>query len=94
MIQSDVRSLVPEIDVPTVVMHPARDRAVSVDRGRWIADRLPDARFVPVDSDIHLLCLSDVIDVVAAEITDLAHRVMPDNYTAVQNRLDRDIVTT
>lgn len=94
MIQSDVRSLVPEIDVPTVVMHPTRDRAVTVDRGRWIADHLPDARFVPVDSDIHLLCLSDVIDVVAAEITDLAHRVMPDNHTADQNRFDPDSVAT
>jgi pimeloyl-ACP methyl ester carboxylesterase len=44
MLDSDVRATVPEVNVPTVVIHPTRDAVVSIDRGRWIAEHLPHAR--------------------------------------------------
>jgi pimeloyl-ACP methyl ester carboxylesterase len=36
---SDVRALLPQVRVPTLVMHRTGDRAVRVDAGRQVADR-------------------------------------------------------
>ena len=74
-IDTDIRAIVPEIEIPTVVIHPTRDRVVPVELGRWLADHLPDARFVPLDSDIHMMCLSDAIDAITASIADHVHRL-------------------
>ncbi len=43
-----------EIRVPTLVLHRRDDRAVSVQQGREIASLIPDARFVPLEGQIHL----------------------------------------
>lgn len=42
----DVRDILPSIHCPTVVMHRADDRDAHVDEGRYIASRIPSARFV------------------------------------------------
>jgi class 3 adenylate cyclase len=42
----DVRDVLPSIRVPTVVMHRRDDRDVLVEEGRYIASRIPGARFV------------------------------------------------
>lgn len=44
--QSDLRHLLPRISVPTLVLHRAEALAPIVDQGRYIADRIPGARFV------------------------------------------------
>lgn len=59
---ADVRSLLPDIRVPTLVMHAERDVMVPVALGRYVADHIPGAELVVFDSDIHLICVSDVID--------------------------------
>ena len=51
----DVAHLLPEIDVPTLVMHSAGDTAAPVAEGRLIASRIPNARFVKLDSNNHIL---------------------------------------
>jgi len=42
----DVRDILPVIRVPTLVLHRHGDRAVNVRAGRYLAEHIPDARFV------------------------------------------------
>ena len=42
----DVRQVLPAIRVPTLVVHGADDRQVPFPRGRYLAERIPGARFV------------------------------------------------
>jgi pimeloyl-ACP methyl ester carboxylesterase len=51
----DVRHLVPQVDIPTLVMHARDDASVPFDEGRSLAASIPGARFVPLDSKNHIL---------------------------------------
>ena len=42
----DVRSLLPSVAVPTLVMHRIGDRVVEVGNGRYLAEQVPNARWV------------------------------------------------
>ena len=44
----DARSALPAIHVPTLVLHRAELPMVSAQMGRFVADRIPDARFIEV----------------------------------------------
>lgn len=50
---ADVRALLPRVSVPTLVMHRRHDRAVRIDAGRYIAERIPGARWVEFDGRDH-----------------------------------------
>ncbi len=52
-LEIDVRDVVPSVHVPALVMHRSRDRLVNIGNGRWLADNLPDAKFVVLDGDDH-----------------------------------------
>ncbi len=51
----DVQDQLPRVRCPTLVLHPRRDQVVPFDEGRLIAAGIPGARFVPLESDNHLL---------------------------------------
>jgi pimeloyl-ACP methyl ester carboxylesterase len=51
----DVEALLPQVRVPTLVLHSRDDVAVPFDEGRRVAAGIPDARFVALDSANHLL---------------------------------------
>lgn len=51
----DVRSLLPKIQAPTLVMHSRGDSAVEYGRGLALAGGIPNARFVTLESNNHLL---------------------------------------
>jgi len=51
----DVRELLPSIQAPTLVLHARGDGAVSYERGLVLASGIPNARFVTLESDNHLL---------------------------------------
>jgi DNA-binding SARP family transcriptional activator/pimeloyl-ACP methyl ester carboxylesterase len=68
--EADVRASLADIHVPTLVMHPERDMMIPVELGRYVADHIIGAEFVSLDSDIHLICVSDVID----QVADRMHR--------------------
>ncbi|MEO1064631.1 MAG: alpha/beta fold hydrolase [Actinomycetota bacterium] len=51
----DITDLAREITVPTLVLHADRDEAVPFEEGRRVAALIPGARFVPLESDSHLL---------------------------------------
>jgi len=52
--EMDVRSILPAIDVPTLVLHRAGDRMVAAAQGRYLADRIPAARYVELPGEDHL----------------------------------------
>jgi class 3 adenylate cyclase len=51
----DVREVLPTIRAPTLVLHHAEDRLVRASAGRYIADRIPGARFVEIPGRNHYL---------------------------------------
>jgi pimeloyl-ACP methyl ester carboxylesterase/DNA-binding winged helix-turn-helix (wHTH) protein len=51
----NVRELLPQVAVPTLVIHSDRDRAVPPEEGRILAAEIPDARFVPLPTGNHIL---------------------------------------
>lgn len=50
----DVRSILPTIRVPTLVLHADGDRGVPVESGRYLAEHIPDARLVERQGTEHL----------------------------------------
>jgi pimeloyl-ACP methyl ester carboxylesterase/DNA-binding CsgD family transcriptional regulator len=51
----DVTDLLPRVSVPTLVLHANADEAVTPSQGRLLASRIPDAKFVELDSANHIL---------------------------------------
>jgi pimeloyl-ACP methyl ester carboxylesterase len=51
----DVRGLLPKIRVPTLVLHRRDDAVVPFESGRFVAVKIPDARFVPLEGTNHIV---------------------------------------
>ncbi len=51
----DVTSLLPQVRVPTLVMHARHDARVPFESARRLAAGIPGARFVPLESQNHVL---------------------------------------
>lgn len=51
----DVTGYLADCEVPALVAHSRGDRAVPFEEGRRIASDMPDARFLPLESDNHVL---------------------------------------
>jgi len=49
----DIRDVLPVIRVPTLVIHRSGDRVVPVEAGRYLAEHIPDAKFVELDGVDH-----------------------------------------
>lgn len=81
--RTDVRWALPEVRVPTLVVHAERDQLVPVAMGRYVADHIAGAEFVALDSDIHLICVSDVLDELAAHMRRFVDRLAAPAGTAV-----------
>lgn len=65
----DIRAVLPAIRVPTLVLHRTGDRDASVEEGRWIAARVPGARFVELPGVDHLPWVGDQ-DAVLEEVEE------------------------
>jgi class 3 adenylate cyclase len=57
--QIDIRGVLPTITVPTLVIHRTGDRDANVEEGRWIASRIPGARFLELPGDDHIPWVGD-----------------------------------
>ena len=51
----EVIELLPQVSVPTLVLHCREDGIVPFDEGRRMAAMIPGARFVPLDGRNHLI---------------------------------------
>jgi class 3 adenylate cyclase len=50
----DVRSLLPEVQAPTLVLHTADNIVAPIEHGRYVADHIPNARLVELPGRDHL----------------------------------------
>src|SRR5215470_5616314 len=57
--QLEIREVLPAIQVPTLVLHRRDDRMVRPEMGRYLADRIPGAKFVELDGTDHLFFTDD-----------------------------------
>jgi pimeloyl-ACP methyl ester carboxylesterase len=83
--QIDVRAVLPTIRVPTLVMHRTGDRDIDVEEGRYIASRIPGARFVELPGADHLMWTDDpdrVLDEIEEFLTGVRRGPEPDRVLA------------
>jgi class 3 adenylate cyclase len=52
--QADIRAVLPSVQCPTLVLHRTGDLDAHVEEGRYIASRIPGARFVSLSGDDHV----------------------------------------
>ena len=67
----DVRPMLPTITAPALIMHSARDRTISVEMSRYMAERIPGATYVEIDAEDHLP-FGDCADRIIEEIEKFA----------------------
>ena len=91
--QLDITHVLPTIHVPTLVMHRTDDIDVKVEEGRWLAERIPAARFVEFPGADHLPWVGDQ-DGILAETQEFltGSRPEPDATRVLATILFTDIV--
>jgi pimeloyl-ACP methyl ester carboxylesterase len=57
--QIDVRPALPVIQQPTLVLHRKGDRLIPLENGRYLAERIPNCRFVELEGTDHLAIAGD-----------------------------------
>jgi pimeloyl-ACP methyl ester carboxylesterase len=91
----DLRPVLPAIRVPTLILHRSGDRDSSVEEGRYLAARIPGAKFVELHGIDHLPWVGDqdaVLDEVEEFLTGVRQGPEPDRVLATV--LFTDIVSS
>ena len=81
----DVRQVLPSIRVPTLVIHRSEDQCLKVEEGRYVAQRIPGARYVELPGRDHLPFVGDqdaILDQVEEFLTGVRHPLEPDRVLA------------
>jgi pimeloyl-ACP methyl ester carboxylesterase/DNA-binding CsgD family transcriptional regulator len=72
---TDISSLLPKIEAPTLVLHREQDGATAFRLGREVASLIPSAVFVPLHGNAHLFWIDDwqsVLDAILEFLPDTA----------------------
>jgi pimeloyl-ACP methyl ester carboxylesterase len=83
--EHDIRHVLPTIRVPTLVLQRVDDRDVNVEEGRWIASRIPGAKYVELPGDSHTLWggnTDEVVDELEEFLTGVRRGPEPDRVLA------------
>ncbi len=91
--QIDIASVLPTLDVPTLVVH-AREDAIPVQFGRHLADNIPGARFLEVEGNDHAPWFSEperITDAIEEFLTG-TNRAPSKAHRALRSVLFTDIV--
>ena len=78
----DVRHVLPSVRVPTLVIHRAEDQCLKAEEGRYVAARIPGARYVELPGRDHLPFVGDqtaVLDEVEEFLTGARRPPEPDD---------------
>jgi class 3 adenylate cyclase len=81
----DIRDVLPSIRVPTLILHPADETWVRVDHSRYLADHIPDAKYVELQGGDHWPWMGDsaaVIDEIEEFVTGTRPVHEPDRVLA------------
>ena len=92
-LQIDVRDVLPTLRVPTLVIHRRGDRVVNRRAGKWMADQIPDARYVELPGQDHMPWAGD-LDGVIEEIREFltGARVAPEPDRVLATVMFTDVV--
>ncbi|HYO24072.1 MAG TPA: alpha/beta fold hydrolase, partial [Lacipirellulaceae bacterium] len=82
----DVRSVLPSIRIPTLVIHRAGDECLKIEGGRYVASKIPGARFVELPGRDHLPFVGDQ-DAILDEVEEFLTGARP------EHRVDRVLTT-
>ena len=81
----DVREVLPTIRVSTLVMHRRDDTFMNVEHSRYLAEHIPDARYVELEGRDNLFSIGDTTAVIGEMeefLTGTRHEVEPDRMLA------------
>ena len=84
-LKADVRSLLPTIQVPTLVMHRVDNANFRVQHGRYLAENIPNARYVELPGPDDLYGVGDteeMLDEIEEFLTGIRHAAGPDRVLA------------
>jgi class 3 adenylate cyclase/pimeloyl-ACP methyl ester carboxylesterase len=62
--QMDARDVLPNVAVPTLVLHRVGDQTIPVEVGRYAAERIPNAKYVELPGDDHLWFVGNIDPVI------------------------------
>jgi class 3 adenylate cyclase len=74
----DVRPILSDVRLPTLIIHRRKDRAVARDNGRYLADNIPRAIYLELPGRSHLPWLGDAEMIVEATVR-FAEAVAPEH---------------
>lgn len=74
MARLDIRSILPTIRVPTLILHRKGDAVISVEHSRYLAERIPGAKYMELEGSDHLPWEGDQTWVDEAEAFVTGHR--------------------
>jgi pimeloyl-ACP methyl ester carboxylesterase len=81
----DVRTVLPAVRVPTLIVHRTGDRNIRVEHARYMAERIPGARLIELPGDDHVPWVGDgdaLLDEVEEFLTGVRHGPEPDRVLA------------
>jgi pimeloyl-ACP methyl ester carboxylesterase len=81
----DARHVLDAIRVPALVMHRTGDRAARVEHGRYIAERIPGAKYIELPGEDHVPIAGDMdrlLDEIEEFLTGVRHRAEYDRVLA------------
>ncbi|HEX2270309.1 MAG TPA: alpha/beta fold hydrolase [Pyrinomonadaceae bacterium] len=81
----DVRNVLASIRVPSLVIHRTDDQCLKVEEGRFVAERIPGAKFVEFPGQDHLPFVGDqdaILDEMEEFLTGVRHSLEPDTVLA------------
>jgi len=81
----DIRDVLPSIHVPTLVIHRTGDRDVVIGNGRYLAQKIPGAKFRELPGNDHFVSVGDsdaIIDEVEEFLTGVRPTQQPDRVLA------------
>ena len=84
-VEIDVRHVLPAVRVPTLIVHNAGDGSVPVEYGRYMAERIPGAKYVELRGDDHLPWVGNpdaILDEVEEFLTGARRGPEPDRVLA------------
>lgn len=89
--QIDVTDLLDQIEVPTLVAHARADAVVPFEEGRLLATRIPGARFLPLESQNHILMAAEPAwQVFLAAFEDFLGTAAPARIAGIDGLTDRE----
>ncbi len=83
--QVDIRDLLPSIRVPTLILHSLNDQTMPVQASRYMAERIPGAKFIELQGIDHAPWLSDseiITNHIEEFLTGMRHHDVDDRVLA------------